>query len=692
MPAPSTLERCQELITELAGPDATIRPDQAEAVAALVDDRRRVLVVQRTGWGKSAVYFLAARLLRMEGRGPTILVSPLLALMRDQIANAARVGLVAETMNSSNVDEWDAVVARLEADEVDLLAISPERLNNPRFVERVLPGLARRLGLVVIDEAHCISQWGHDFRPDYQRIRDALTMIDPSTPVLATTATATDWVVEDVARQLGTEPLTLRGTLDRPSLQLSVVDLGSPSERLAWLAANVPQLPGSGIVYCLTQAMAEQTARWLASRGIDAHAYTGSMETEERARLERALQADELKVLCATSALGMGFDKPNLGFAINLGAPSSITSYYQMVGRAGRALDHAVGVLLPGQEDRRIWRWFDEVSFPPRPLAEGVVEFLERAGAPQGEAAIEARVDIKRSRLQSLLKVLDIEGAVERVDGKWVRTAAPWQYDDDRYERVRAARKADEDQMLGYQAVSACRMAYLRHALDDPELEGDWSCGRCDRCAPVDFAAPAPEAIAAAFDLSKRTDVVLPARKMWPVTAGGRSSRIAPTSRPLDGRALGEAGAPGWSEVTDRLLVADDPEIAEDVLRASAAVLKRWGWPEGRPTWVTWVPSTGRPKLARRLAESIAAVGRMPVVESLVRVRPGAPQATVANSAHACANVVGAFELVTSADLPEGPVLVIDDTWRTGWTMTVVADLLRSAGSSAVYPFVLQKG
>src|SRR4051812_24962814 len=255
---PVLADRAHAVLCTLVGrPDATFREGQLEAVEALVEGRRRVLVVQRTGWGKSAVYFVATALRRAQGAGPTLIVSPLLALMRDQVAAAARAGVRAVTLNSANAEEWGEVGAALAADDVDVLLVSPERLNNPRFRAEQLPDLAAQCGLLVVDEAHCISDWGHDFRPDYRRIRDLLVSLPERTPVLATTATANARVVDDVAEQLaagavqGADVTVLRGPLARASLRLGVLRLPRAEDRLAWLAAHLGDLPGSGIVYTL---------------------------------------------------------------------------------------------------------------------------------------------------------------------------------------------------------------------------------------------------------------------------------------------------------------------------------------------------------------------------------------------------------------------------------------------------------
>ena len=373
--------RVPELLRSLAGPDAVPRPDQLAAIQAVAAEGRRTLVVQRTGWGKSAVYFLATRLLRDAGAGPTFLISPLLALMRDQVAAAERVGVRAASINSTNVGEWRAVEAAVAADEIDLLLVSPERLNNPKFAANVLPLMSSQAGLVVIDEAHCISDWGHDFRPDYRRIAKILRTLGEGVPVFGTTATANARVVGDVAEQLGGDVLVLRGPLERASLALSVVTLPSAAERLAWLAQHLPELPGSGIVYCLTVAETKRVAAWLTAQGIDARAYSGKDDAEDRLVVEDALKGNTCKAVVATSALGMGYDKPDLAFVVHYQAPDSPVAYYQQVGRAGRAIDEAQAVLLGGPEDKRIWDYFTQTAFPPRRQVDQVLGLLEESGA-----------------------------------------------------------------------------------------------------------------------------------------------------------------------------------------------------------------------------------------------------------------------------------------------------------------------
>src|SRR5215212_8079710 len=463
----ATLEaRAAELLHEL------------EAVRDLVADRARVLCVQRTGWGKSAVYFLATALLRERGAGPALIVSPLLALMRNQIAAAERLGISALTINSTNRDEWDEVRALLADDAVDLLLISPERLNNPRFREDMLPLFASRVGLVVVDEAHCISDWGHDFRPDYRRLRDMLAALPVGVPVLGTTATANDRVVGDVEEQLGGAVKTYRGELGRASLRFEVVELPGQADRLAWLATWLEQLPGSGIVYTLTKRDADVVAEWLNTRGIPAEAYSGEIESERRVAVEDRLLSNELKCVVATSALGMGYDKPDLGFVVHYQAPGSVIAYYQQVGRAGRAIERAEVVLLRGAEDRRIQDFFIEQAFPRRELVDRVLAHLDAVGS-EGASTPEltAIVNLGRGRIDAMLKVLDVEGAVSRDGSRWVRVqGSDWAYDAERYAHITALRRREQATMASFGADGRCLMRALQEELDDPYPA---DCGRC---------------------------------------------------------------------------------------------------------------------------------------------------------------------------------------------------------------------
>jgi ATP-dependent DNA helicase RecQ len=677
--------------------DVDFREGQLEAVEALVGERRRVLVVQRTGWGKSAVYFVATALRRGQGAGPTVIVSPLLALMRDQVAAAERAGIRAVTMNSANAQEWGAVSAALARDEVDVLLVSPERLNNPRFRDEQLPDLAARCGLLVVDEAHCVSDWGHDFRPDYRRIRDLLASLPDGTPVLATTATANARVVTDVGEQLGVgghDVLTLRGGLARDSLRLGVMRLTSPEQRLAWLLAHLDSLPGSGIIYTLTVAAAEDVAVALREAGHAVRSYTGRTDPADRPRLEAMLRDNEVKALVATSALGMGFDKPDLGFVLHLGAPSSPVAYYQQVGRAGRATERADVLLLPGPEDKEVWAYFASASMPRQEQADAVLRALAQSSRPLSTVALEAVVDIRRTRLELLLKVLDVDGAVQRVPGGWASTGAPWEYDAERYERVAAARRREQDLMVAYEQTDGCRMAFLQESLDDPTTA---PCGRCDGCAGPWFPTEVPEvALTTARGRLERAGVELEARAQWPsgmdrlgVPLKGR----IPADEAMDpGRAVARLTDLGWGQRLRAVLRSEDAPAPSELLRACVPILRDWGWAQ-RPVAVAMVPSRTRPLLVESVARGLAEMGHLEWLGALDLVDGGPVGEAGGNSAFRLAGVWGRIavgeSLRSAAGRLDGPVLLVDDVASSRWTITVAAQALRAAGAPAVLPFVL---
>ncbi|MFG2196915.1 RecQ family ATP-dependent DNA helicase [Streptomyces sp. NPDC048639] len=696
------------------GGTARLREDQWRAIEALVADRRRALVVQRTGWGKSAVYFVATALLRARGSGPTVIVSPLLALMRNQIEAAERAGIRARTINSANTDEWDTVQAEVAAGEVDVLLVSPERLNNPDFRDQVLPKLAASTGLLVVDEAHCISDWGHDFRPDYRRLRTMLTDLPPGVPVLATTATANARVTADVAEQLGTggttaEALVLRGPLDRESLSLGVLRLPDAAHRLAWLADHLDDLPGSGIIYTLTVAAAEEVTAFLRHRGHAVASYSGKTEDADRRTAEADLLGNRVKALVATSALGMGFDKPDLGFVVHLGSPSSPIAYYQQVGRAGRGVKHAEVLLLPGQEDEAIWRYFASLAFPAEEQVRRTLDVLAQAGRPVSLPALEPQVDLRRSRLETMLKVLDVDGAVRRVRGGWTSTGEPWVYDADRYAWVARQREAEQQAMRDYAAASACRMEFLRRQLDD---EGASSCGRCDNCAGTRFTTDlSTDTLEAARGELGRPGVEVEPRRMWPtgLAAVGMNlkGRIPASEQASPGRALGRLSDIGWGNRLRPMLSAqsEDGPVPRDAADAVVTVLADWakgpgGWASGapdapsRPVGVVTLASRTRPQLIHSLGEHIAAVGKMPLLGSVAYADETTDtRVPRTNSAQRLRALDGA--LTVPSDLSEqlratpGPVLLVDDLADTGWTLAVAARLLIKAGAQAVFPLVL---
>jgi ATP-dependent DNA helicase RecQ len=678
------------LLRQALGDDtATFRNGQWEAISALVQRRARLLVVQRTGWGKSLVYFLATRLLRDQGAGCTILISPLLSLMRNQIAAARRIGVRAETINSTNETEWQRIEAGLHRDEIDVLLISPERLANDDFVNRCLLPIANRVGLFVVDEAHCISDWGHDFRPNYRRIVRILRALPRTIPVLATTATANNRVVRDIVEQLGPNLEVQRGPLTRASLSLQNINLRSQAERMAWLASVLPELPGSGIVYTLTVPDSKRLARWLQSQGIDAEPYYGALETNEREILENRLLNNEIKALVATVALGMGFDKPDLGFVIHYQRPASAVHYYQQVGRAGRAVDDAYGILLNGEEDDAIADYFIRSAFPASQDVEQLLGAMRSANPSLTIPKLQERVNLAKGKIEKIIEFLLLESPapIQKTPAGYVLNPVRWQMPVERIEEITNLRRGELDRMRVYTGSQDCLMQFLAEELNDPNAG---PCGKCVNCAGLLLSEDYPEELAqAAVEFLDRQENPVQPRKRWPPGLADPEMRgnIAQDQQAREGRALCRWGDPGFGALVRRGK-QQDHRFDEQLVEAAARLIgNRWR-PNPTPTWITCVPSrrhqTLVPDFARRLAHRLG----LPFVECISKVRDTEPQKTRANSFQQAQNLLGAFVVDQGTVGPE-PVLLIDDMVDSKWTFTVAAALLRRAGSGPVHPFAL---
>ena len=690
-------EEALRLLKEALGqPTADFRPGQWEAIDTLVNRRKRMLVVERTGWGKSMVYFIATRLLRDEGRGPTLIVSPLLALMRNQIKAAKALDIRAYTINSANTSDWPEALRAANSGEVDVLLISPERLANDQFVDQVLVPIGQDVGMMVVDEAHCISDWGHDFRPDYSRIVNVLHRMPVSVPVLGTTATANDRVVQDILTQLGDIGIQ-RGSLLRDSLALQTVALPTPASRLAWLAQRIPELPGTGIIYTLTRRDARQVADWLNSRGTAARAYYSDVKSDldgetpaaYRERLEEMLLRNEVKALVATSALGMGFDKPDLGFVVHYQAPGSIVAYYQQVGRAGRAIDYSVGVVMFGTEDDDIHEYFRRNAFPSEDTVNLVLDALSKTDG-LSVVELEEAVNLRRGSIEHVVRFLSVENPspIIKIGTKWRRTPVPYRLDHERITRLTRQREEEWQEVQRYLGEQGCLMQYLARALDDEHTE---RCGKCASCLgePVINPAFSHELGVEATRFLRHAEFELNCRKQVPKGAFTHyelgQGNLPSDLRAEQGRVLSRWRDAGWGQ-----LVSDGKAIGRfsDKLVDAAVdtLLKRWR-PSPHPEWITCVPSLNHTELVPEYAARLADALGLPFEPVVKKVRENQPQKEQDNSFHQCRNLDGVFEVV--GRVPGGPVLLVDDVVDSSWTLTVITALLRQAGSGPVWPFAL---
>ena len=694
IPSPEALAYLRKLT---GNSSSEFRADQWAIIDSLVNRREKVLLIQRTGWGKSAVYFISAKLLRDCGRGPTLIVSPLLSLIRNQVMTGRRLGLCIEAFHSGTKADFSTFENLVVSNKLDVLLTTPEQFANTKFLDELLPHMAQDLGLLVVDEAHCISDWGHDFRPDYRRISNIVRQFPGNTALLATTATANSRVVTDITSQLGNVRL-LRGPLLRENLALQNLGRMSVADRLAWLAMAISRLVGKGIVYTQTQRDAEHVAAWLRKRKIAAHAYHSTITTKEHSVADdarRAIEADfeggELRILVATSALGMGYDNPHVRFVIHYQMPNSIISYYQQVGRAGRGHDAARGFLMSGPEDMRLQSFFRTSSLPTAHEVRVVLDAVERLEGATVER-LTTHSNLSYGRIEKTMKFLSVENPSPIVSlGKsWQRTPIPWNTENtERQDKLVSVRQTEWNDMGVYLAHTGCLMSFLLEALDD--VASPRKCGRCSNCTGTDLIPVEIDQVirreATEFVQQSSSSVIKPRQRIVgsPFKEYAFRGTIPVIQRAENGRTLGRWGDGRLGDKAAKEKRAG--QFSDDLVRASADYISTHWHPSPRPTWIACVPSLRCPELVLNFAQKIADQLGLPFADVVLKVRKTSEQKSQQNSFYQCKNLDGAFRIST---VPfTGPVLLVDDMVDSGWMFTVVAMLLRQAGSGPVFPFAL---
>ncbi|MDR1532470.1 MAG: RecQ family ATP-dependent DNA helicase [Clostridiales bacterium] len=674
------VQKLNVYLRQIYGSNAVFREGQLEAIQAVLSGKR-TLVVQKTGWGKSLIYFLSARILRDMGKGPCIIISPLLALMNNQIESAKKVNLNTVTINSQNTDEWKEIEKQIANNKADALFISPERLANQEFMTKVMDKITKNIGMLVVDEAHCISDWGHDFRPDYRRIINVIRLMPSNVPLLATTATANDRVIQDICQQFGANVHVLRGSLTRDSLYIQIIHLNRKEERLAWLIENINNLQGTGLIYCLTINDCHVVSNWLSKHGINAFAYTGQMDSENRKILETRFINNKIKVLVATVAFGMGIDKPDISFVIHFQKPGNVVAYYQQIGRAGRAIKRAYAILLVGEEDDAITQYFVNSAFPTVYEMDEVIRTISAADGIT-ISLLSEKINLSRKRIENALKFLVINGDIYKEGSKYYKSPKAWVPDMTYGEQITLIRNDELKQMKELTILKSCYMEFIARQLNDTLA---YPCGHCGNCAPEEGY---PDTVSRGFVLEaleylKGRCLEIEPRKRWPAPVEG-TCIIQPQETYRSGYALSNYGDAGWGRIVSKNKYVDNC-LSEELVEASYSLLekhcKKWG-----VQYITSVPSRRRPNLVRDFAVLLSKRLQIPYKDSIKKTSDTAEQKIMKNGFKQFNNANSSF--CVSFPL-SGNVLLIDDMADSRWTLTVCSYKLIKAGAENVYVFAL---
>lgn len=678
-----------ELLQELKaayGEEARFRDGQEEAIQGILDGKR-TLVVQKTGWGKSLVYFLATKILRKKAGGITLIISPLLALMNNQIGSAEKLGLHVATINSENSDDWETVIEDIENNQVDALIISPERLANDEF-RSLLGSGAVQIQLFVVDEAHCISDWGHDFRPDYRRVVEIIQTLPPYIPVLATTATANDRVIADIKSQLGEDLLVSRGSLTRESLEIQVIKLKTKEERLAWLADHIEELPGTGLVYCLTVRDCQLVHRWLQANGVSSRMYYAAVDKEGEESKETIVSlfmSNEIKVLVATVAFGMGFDKPDIGFVVHFQKPGNLVAYYQQIGRAGRGIDRAMAVLMCGEEDDQISRYFIESAFPTEDLMVEIVNAVREHPDPGMKLSdLKRTVNMKPEKIEACVKYLTVEKAIYKTESYYRPNPRPWKPDMEKSRRITAIRREELEQMNRFAETKDCYMKFIADALNDLDAK---ACAKCANCLghPLITEEIRRDTLTEAQQFIRQDFNVIPPRKIWPLGVKvDDKAKIPDDCLCGTGRVLSSYGDAGWGGLVIKGKYRDK-HFDDELVEAAAELLKDFV-AENQIRWVTPVPSLRRPVLVPEFARRLAVRLGLRYEEVIKKTQDNGCQKEYHTSFRQYKNAAESFEVEKPL---EDNVLLVDDMVDSRWTFTVCGYKLRKMGSGKVFPFAL---
>ena len=632
---------------------------------------RRVLFIEKTGFGKSLCFQFPATQLD----GVTIVFSPLIALMRDQVRSMQDKGIRAAAINSNQEDDENAtIITNAQNNQLDILYIAPERMENAAWITAARE---MKIAMVVIDEAHCISMWGQSFRPNYRRIVNLVRLLPRNFPVLATTATATPRVQEDIIEQVGTDLIPIRGQLMRSNIRLFVVHVESEDEKFFWLAEYLPKLKKTGIVYTGTQANTDIFSNWLQFLKFNSAAYSGRLDAESRMRIETDFINNKYDCVVSTNALGMGIDKPDIRFIIHTQVPQSPIHYYQEIGRAGRDGQEAFAILLyNAKEDRELPQSFVDGSKPPIKMYNKVIEVTKRELL--GLNDIIRRTNLKKTHVEIILSDLMDQGIINQ---QIIRNSKKYFFNPDApaldltaFETLRNAQNQELERMLEYTGISSCRMQYLCNYLGD-ERQG--ACGVCDNDARQHMRVVATEAMKQQLQEFRET--------FFPVLEVETTK-----SKIVNGVAASYYGVSNVGAALRHSKYEGGGDFPDWLLRLTLKAFRKY-YGNTKFDLILYVPPTESGDLVKNFAEKISRTLGIPISHKLVKTAETSPQKVFQSGISKKDNVHGKFAYQTPAEIAGKSILLIDDIFDSGYTIKEIGQYLTNIGAATIAPLVIAR-
>lgn len=630
----------------------------------------KVLLIEKTGFGKSLCFQFPATVFK----GTTVIFSPLVALMRDQVKKLTALGISAKCIIHEQGNEVNSqIINEAKQGKVKILYISPERMENSEWIEATRQ---MNLSMVVVDEAHCISVWGHDFRPAFKRIINLVKLLPKGLPVLATTATATKRVELDVAQQIGNNIMTIRGNLMRDNFKLFVVKVTSEDEKLIWLGKNLNNLPGSGILYTGTRVDTEIYSKWFENIKISSTAYNAGLDADSRIAIENGLMANKWKCIISTNALGMGIDKPDIRFIIHTQIPQSPIHYYQEIGRAGRDGQPSYVILFYNPEDRKLPEAFIEGGRPSINKYEKVITVVK--SELLGERDLMKRTNLKQNQIRVIKADLIEQGIIREVMiGKskkyeFVPNSQP--LNTKAFEELRNAKLADLENMIGYVETDKSRMKFLCDYLGDNTNHTFTNCDNtCEKKITVSVTPEWTE------KLQNFREDYFPELEVE-----SKGSNI------VNGAAASYYGVSNVGAALHRSKYEQGGDFPDFLLKlVLKAFRKKFG--QEKFDMVVYVPPTSSGDLVKNFAVKVSQVLKFTISHNLVKCKLTKEQKIFENGFLKTDNVSGAFTFSTPNDIKGKSILLIDDIFDSGATVKEVGRLLTNFGAIKIAPIVIAR-